>query len=213
MSNLRLLVVASFVLLLSFPNPARSDSYTIDFEGVPDGTSAATLYAPLGVTFSSGIVLVSGAFGGSLNEVDFPPVAPGQAVFVNEADLTTLDFSSSILSFSANFTYGGPITLNFYGPLNTLLTTLTSAFQTNIASGGDPGSSSNEALSVSGLVDVQRVEILVPGADFTMDNLIFTTASTPSTPAPEPSSLILISIAGVGHFLARLVLRRAGSSA
>src|SRR4051794_37955723 len=87
---------------------ARADIMSIDFEAVPDSTSVGTLYAGQGVTFSSGIIVVSGAFGGSLNELDFPPHGPGQAVFLNETDTTTLTFSPSILSFSGYFTYGGP---------------------------------------------------------------------------------------------------------
>src|SRR4030095_5856197 len=43
--------------------------------------------------FSSGLIFISRAFGGRLNALDFPPIAPGQAVFINEADTTTLNFS------------------------------------------------------------------------------------------------------------------------
>src|SRR5262245_22391453 len=121
------------VLVLALSSlTAHADPFLIDFEGIADSTSAATLFAAQGVTFSSGIVVVSGAFGGTLNELDFPPLIPGQGVFLNDADVTSLFFSGGILSFSGSFTYGGPITLNFFGPDNTLQTTLTSAFSTNI---------------------------------------------------------------------------------
>jgi hypothetical protein len=186
-------------LILTMGIPLFADQITIDFEGVPDSTSAATLYSAHGVTFSSGIVLVSGAFGGSLNEVDFPPVPPGQAVFVNEANTTTLTFSQPLLSFSGSFTYGGPISLNFYDAGNTLLTTLTSAFLTNIGTGGDPGSSPNELLSAANLANAVRVDILALNTDFTFDNLAITTAET--VPVPEPGTLFLVSTAGILVFL------------
>ena len=182
--------------MLALTSPLFADHINIiDFEGVADLTSVTSLYAAQGVTFSSGIVLVSGAFGGSLNELDFPPVAPGQAVFVNEADTTTLSFSQGLLSFSGYFTYGGPIALNFYNSGNSLLTTLTSGFQTNIGSGGDPGSSPNELLSVASLVNAVRLDIVAPGTDVTLDNLTFATADAPE-PVPEPSTLLLLSTVG-----------------
>jgi hypothetical protein len=123
--------------------------------------------------------------------VDFPPLPPGQAVFLNDADTTALSFSQPILSFSGYFTYGGPITLNFYGAGNTLLTTLTSAFQTNVATAGDPGSSPNELIAAPNLADAVRVDILAPNTDLTLDDLTFTTAGGPA-PVPEPATGLLI---------------------
>src|SRR5436190_6878873 len=165
----RLGMILSAILMMS--GVARGNTTVISFEGVLDSTAVASLCAGQGLTFSSGLIVVSGAFGGSLNEVDFPPMAPGQAVFLNEADVTTLNFLTPILSFSGHFTYGGPLTLNFYGAGNVLLTTVVSGFLTNIGTGGDPGSSPNELLAAGSLANAVRVDVLAPGADFTMDDL------------------------------------------
>ena len=196
----RLVVLIVVGMMCSFA--MRADIIAIDFEGVPDSTSVASLYAAQGVTFSSGILVVSGAFGGSLNELDFPPVIPGQGVFLNESDTTTLDFSQTVLSFYGHFTYGGPITLNFYGAGNTLLTTLTSAFQTNIGTNGDPGSSPNELFSAPNLADAVRVDILAPSTDFTLDNLTFATAEGTATPIPEPGTGVVLSALGALLYVA-----------
>src|SRR5262245_41416212 len=120
----RWLFTAAIALILAMGSPLLADQITIDFEGVPDSSPAGSLYSAEGVTFSSGVVVVSAAFGGTLNEIDFPPAPPGQAVFLNEADVTTLAFSQPLLAFSGLFTYGGPITINLYAAGNTLLTTL-----------------------------------------------------------------------------------------
>jgi hypothetical protein len=173
----------------------HAGTVTIDFEGVLDSTPAGVLYAGQGVTFSSGLVLVSGASGGSLNEFDYPPMVPGQAVFVNDADTTQLTFSQPLQSFSGYFTYGGPLVLNFYGAGNTLLTVSTSAFATNV------GNSPNELISAPNLADAVRVDILAPGTDFTLDDLTFTTSS--DTAVPEPGTGILVFSVGAVFFLAR----------
>lgn len=177
---------------------------TIDFEGVADSTAADLLYTAQGVTFSSGVVVVAGGFGGSLNEIDYPPRAPGQAVFLNDSNTTTLQFSQAILSFSGFFTYGGPLTLNFYDGTNSLLTTLTSGFSTNVATAGDPGSAPNEELAVAALSNAIRVEILAPSVDFTLDDLTFETVGTGVV--PEPGSVVLV-LTGTGA-LAALARRR-----
>jgi hypothetical protein len=181
------------VLTLSLSIPSFAGLVVIDFEGVADSTSAAGLYVGSGVDFSSGIIAVSGQFGGVLNEVDFPPVAPGQAVFLNDADTTILTFSSPILSFSGMFTYGGPLSLEFYDAGNQLLTSLSSAFSTNIATGGDPGSAPNEVLDPGPLADAVRVEIHARLTDFALDNLTFETVNG-TVIIPEPGTFLLATL-------------------
>jgi hypothetical protein len=154
------------------------------------------------VDFSSGAVYLSGLFGGSLNEAQFPPMVPGQAAFLNDADTTTLTFSQPITSFSGLFTYGGPLTLNFYAAGNVLLTTLTSQYTTNIdGGGGDPGSTPNELIDPGSLSDAVRVDILAPLTDFTLDDLTFD--SSQIVAIPEPTTALMSASAVLVLWLRR----------
>lgn len=169
-------------------------SVTLDFEGINDLTPVNNIYAGSGITFSGGSVYVSGAFGGSLNESEFPPRS-GIGVFLNDANATTVLFSSPINSFRGFFTYGGPLTLNFYDSGNTLLTSILSGFSANLALSGDIGSLPNEELIAAMLADAIRLEILAPNADFTLDDLTINTSDVSSVPEPASFALAAAGIA------------------
>ena len=196
----RFLLTCAVSLSLYLPS-AFAASTTIDFEGVADSTAANSLYSGLGLTFSGGLVVISGAFGGSLNEAEFPPQS-GAGVFLNDADTTTISFLNPITSFSAFFTYGGPVTLNFYNASNALLTSVLSTFNTNVALSGDPGSLPNEELAVASLASATRLDLLIPNADFTMDDL---TVNSANVVDPEPATL---SLAAIGILLLVLCRQR-----
>jgi hypothetical protein len=179
----------------------RAASVTLDFEGMSDYSPADNIYALSGITFSSGLVVVSGAFGGSLNESEFPPRS-GAGVFLNDADTTTLLFASAITSFQGYFTYGGPLTLNFYNASDVLLTSILTGFSANLALSGDIGSLPNEELAAAVLADATRLDILAPGTDFTLDDV--TVSANDASGVPEPATWLLV---GAGVMFA--VLRRA----
>ena len=194
-------------LLFCFAAHSSAAVITINFDGVADLSDASSLYSADGVNISSGFILVSGAFGGSLNELEFPPRS-GEGVFLNDSDTTTLTFLNPITSFEAFFTYGGPITINFYDSSDSLLTTILSGFSTNVALSGDPGSSPNEQLIATGLASATRAEILATSADFTLDDLTFEIVETPGgSEVPEPATLSL-----AGGTLALLLYRFKKSS-
>jgi len=199
--------LTSVLLLTLLIDRASAATITLDFEGVSDSSAANTLYSGLGITFSGGVVLVSGAFGGSLNELEFPPRS-GAGVFLNDSNTTTITFATPITSFQGFFTYGGPLTLNFYDGGNNLLTSVLSAYSANLALSGDVGSLPNEELTSAILSNAMRLDILVPNADFTLDELSVTTANN-TTGIPEPNSASLIVAAAAAATIWRRFAGRA----
>ncbi len=190
------------VLLLLAAVSAPAATITVDFEGLADSSPVGNFYAAQGVTFSTGIILLSGAFGGSLNEAEFPPNSLA-SVFVNESGTTTVSFITPITFFRGFFTYGGPLTLNFYDAGNTLLTSILSGFSANLALSGDPGSVPNELLTAAVLANATHLDILAPNADFTLDDLQFETVDGNVGAVPEPSTFFLL----LGGAAALAVLR------
>ena len=197
--NVNLMAIWSKVTLWALVFAALSGtlsaaSVTVDFEGISDLTAVNNIYAGSGITFSGGSVYVSGAFGGSLNESEFPPRS-GIGVFLNDANTTSILFASPINSFQGFFTYGGPLTLNFYDSGNTLLTSILSGFSANLALSGDIGSLPNEELLAAMLANATRLEILAPNADFTLDDLTINTSDVSSVPEPASFALAAAGIA------------------
>jgi hypothetical protein len=160
----------------------------IDFESFNDG-DILTSQIP-GLTFTNTIVLSAGI---SLNEFEFPPYS-GNNVASDNGGPITIDFASPITSFSGYFTYLEPLTIAAFDASNTEVTAAASAFSSNDALFGDPGSTPNEFLQVSFAAGIASVIIEADpnGGSFTMDDLTYASAA-PST-VPEPGTAILILI-------------------
>jgi hypothetical protein len=179
--------------------PQVSEAVFIDFEGLSDLEAITTQYAAEGVLFEDAVALISGLEGGTLNEVEFPP-ASGITVLSHEfidgiPTPVTVRFSPSPFSaVSGLFTYATPVDTLFvsaFNPSGNLLITVSSAFNDNTALVGDPGSSPNELIQISGVGPIGRLVIDGQGGEWTLDDFA-------GTPIPEPSTAVLFGIALAG---------------
>lgn len=168
----------------------------IDFEGLPDSTIVTTQYP--GLTFTNAIILTSGI---SLNEFEFPPHSGVNVVSDNGGPIT-IDFSSPITSFGGYFTYLEPLTVDGFNAANSLVASAASAYSTNDALFGDPGSSPNEFIQVSFTGGISSIMITgdPAGESFALDDATFvpTAASVPET---ATGKLVLIALAFAVLFL------------
>ena len=193
----------ALLLLLAAAAPAalRADTVVIDFETFPDGTPIAdstsiTTQFP-GLTFTSTTVITAGI---SLNEFEFPPYS-GLNVAFDDGGPMSITFATPVLSLGGYFTYAEPLTLAGLDASSTEVASATSAFSSNLALSGDPGSSPNEFLSVSFAGGISSVTITgdPAGGSFVLDNATYT---TPAASVPEPSSIFLF-LTGTAGLLVR----------
>jgi hypothetical protein len=178
-------IVNSFILpsvLVGLCISGAARATTIDFEGLPDSTILTTQYP--GLTFSNTIILTSGI---SLNEFEFPPHSGTNVASDNNGPIT-IDFSAPITSFSGYFTYVEPLTLDGFDASDTEVATAASAFSSNDALFGDPGSSPNEFIDLSFAGGMSSVTITGDplGGSFTMDDITYTSGTSA---VPEPNSV------------------------
>jgi len=168
----------SIGLLLCLQPQARAGT-VIDFEGFPDSTILTNQYG--GLAFTNAIILTAGI---SLNEFEFPPHS-GVNVASDNGGPISISFDGPILSFSGYFTYVEPLTLDAFDSGSNLVDSATSAFSSNDALFGDPGSSPNEFLQVDFAGGISSVTITGDplGGSFVMDDVTYTTADV-----PEPKS-------------------------
>jgi hypothetical protein len=166
--------------------PGSALSTVVDFESFPDSTQLTTQIP--GLTFSDATVITAGI---TLNEFEFPPHS-GTNVAFDDGGPMSIVFSTPEASVGAFFTYGATLTFQAFNSSNTLLATVHSAFSNNEALSGDPGSSPNEFLSAV-FPGISSVTITggPGGGSFTIDDLTL----TPTTPVPEPSTLLLLGLA------------------
>ena len=161
--------------ILACGQPAAA--VTLDFEGLTDLESVTSQFT--GLTFEKTVALVSGAVGGSLNEIDFPPHS-GVTVVADDSGAITITFDSPVASVSGFFTYSAALTLTAFDALLATVDTTTSAFGANTASGGDGGSSPNELLSVDAVSGITSLKIeTADGGSVVLDDLTFVPLAVP----------------------------------
>jgi len=186
----RLSTVVFATALLALGVAGRSaNATTIDFEGYPDSTILTTQYP--GLTLSNAIILTSGI---SLNEFEFPPHS-GVNVASDNGGPITIDFSAPVTSFSGYFTYIEPLTLDGFDASDTEVASAASAYSSNDALFGDPGSSPNELIQLSYAGGMSSVTITGDplGGSFTVDDVTYTSA----VPEPSTQSLLFVGFGGL----------------
>lgn len=190
----------SALLLIVFicAAPAFSDT-VVTFEGLVDGTILTNQYP--GLTFSNAVILSAGI---SLNEFEFPPYSGTNVASDNNGPMSIM-FATPALTFGGYFNYAVPLELQAFDASNNVVASVLSAFSSNDALYGDPGSSPNEFLQVSYGGGISYVTITgdLAGSSFTLDDATYNGVASP---VPEPASFLLIST-GIG-LLECLRLRR-----
>jgi hypothetical protein len=178
-----------------YSSPAAAAPILIDFEGLSDLDLVTTEFAALGLVFSGATVLQSGAVGGSLNELDFPPFSGVTAVFDSSADGIRIDFVNGATSVSGRFTYGLPVTMTAFSGA-TVVGSATSQFGENTALGPNPA---NELLSLSFLDPITHVVLSTDGfggGTFVLDDFFADTVDTVAgVPEPGTAALLLLGAA------------------
>lgn len=116
-------------------------------------------------------------------------------------------FDTPVLSFGGFFTYVEPLTLAAFDASNTQVDSATSAFLSNDALFGDPGSSPNEFLSVSSAGGISGVTITGDpgGGSFAMDDV---TITAQTSVVPEPSTIVQLLLLTLVFLIAGLCLQR-----
>lgn len=185
---------AAFFCAAAFAS-ANALALSIDFETLADGAAVTNQFA--GVSFSNATALQAGF---SLNEVDFPPHS-GSVVVSDEGGPMTLLFSSPVTQVSAFFTYVVPsplkLTLTAWDAFDAFLGSTLSAFSSNAALSGDPGSAPNEFLQLA-FAGIAKLTISGDpgGGSFVLDDLSFTPKALP-VPEPATAALTAIALAGL----------------
>lgn len=175
--NMKTFIVCLLTIgLLAGGQPAAA--VTLNFEGLNDLDSVTSQFA--GLTFANTIALVSGAAGGSLNELEFPPHS-GVTVVSDDSGAITITFDSPVASVSGFFTYSAALTITAFDALLAAIDTATSAFGSNTAASGDAGSTPNELLSVAAVSGIASLTIegAADGGSFVLDDLTFVPLAVP----------------------------------
>jgi len=168
-----------------------SAASVLTFEGFADG-DILTNQIP-GLTFSAAQIVSAGI---SLNEFEFPPKS-GVNAAVDLGGPLRVDFSVPVPLFSAYFSYSLPLTLQAFDASNNLLAVAVSAFGSNAALSGDPGSTPNELLLVAAS-DIAYVTITggdPGGSSFALDDVAISAVAEPSTLALLLAGSVLLKSA------------------
>lgn len=165
---------------------------TINFEGLPDSTVLTNQY--LGLTFSNAIILTAGI---GLNEFELPPHSGSNVASDNNGPIT-IEFSTPITTFSGYFTYVEPLTLAALNASINQVASAVSAFSSNDALFGDPGSSPNEFIQVTFAGGFSSITITgdPAGSSFAIDDIAY----TPAVPEPHLVFLSFIGLAAIAAF-------------
>lgn len=179
---------------------------TLDFETLADLDPVTTQLS--GLSFANTTAFVAGAAGGSLNEIDFPPRSGVTVVSNDGAGAITITFDTPVTAVSGFFNYSVALTLTAFDALLAPVASATSAFGSNLADSGDPGSTPNERLEVAfaGGISSLTVQPELDGFGFTLDD--FTFAPTAAVPEPAVSGALMLVMATLAVVLVVPRLRR-----
>lgn len=177
------------------PSGALAAPIVINFDSLSELDSVTNQF--VGLTVSNATVLTAGS---SLNELEFPPRSGSNVIFDDGGPLSIL-FSDPIYTFAGFFTYLSPLSVSAFDSAGHLLGTASSAFASNLAFSGDPGSTTNELLELSSFAAISRILIAgdAAGGSFVLDDLTFDRAK----PVPEPTSLLLLVVGVAAALVAR----------
>jgi hypothetical protein len=172
------------------PSTVKAVPITIDFESLVESDEVTTQFADLGLLFSGATTLTSGAVGGGLNEIDFPPSSGVNVVYESGATGIRVDFANGATEVSGRFTYIAPLTMTAYSGA-TLVGSVTSLFDANFGSSGNPAS---ELLSLAFADPISHVVFTttVAGGSFTLDDFFANTVDEVPESVPEPATAGLL---------------------
>jgi len=175
----------------------------LTFEDLSDGELLGSQYP--GMTWAGAIVLTAGI---SLNEFEFPPYS-GSHVASDYGGPMSVSFAAPVMRFAGYFTYAWPLTLIAFDALDNPVASAVSAFWSNLALSGDPGSSPNEWLAVEHSWGIHRALISADpsGGSFTLDD-----ASILAIPEPGTLGLGLIVLVGLAISCPRRCRGRSGAA-
>ena len=203
-----LLLVGPFVMgdLLG-GRPAAA--VTLDFETVDDLAVVTTQFA--GVTFGNTLALVSGAEGGTLNELEFPPHS-GATVVIDLFGAITIAFDTPVAAASGFFTDTAPVTITAFDALLAPVATATSDFDRNTVVQGEPGSAPNELIELTFAAGISSLTVqgAVNGMSFTLDDFTFI-PRRPLVAAEPPMAALFVLVAATVLAVADWRRRRTGS--
>jgi len=191
MSGRRVAVVLATLAAAAATFPAQAA--VIDFESLVDGDLVTTQFA--GITFSGATVLTAGT---TLNEFEFPPFS-GVNVVVDDGGPISISFDSPMGSVGGYFTYLEPVTLEAFDAANNLVASITSAFGTNMALSGEPGSLPNEWLETVFPAGIASVVITgnAGGFSFVLDDFTYEPLGTAVVPEPGSAPILLLGLASI----------------
>ena len=179
-----------------------SSGATLSFEQFSDSLPITTLVP--GVTFTNAVALKSGI---SLNEFEFPPRS-GNTVVFDDGGAISIFFDSPIVQFAAYFTYLEPLTVRAFDIGGQELSRSLSAYASNLAISGDPGSLPNELIGLFSSNGIKSILISgnPTGSSFTMDDLTYVVGALATV--PEPSTALLVASVSLMAFSSRRQRRR-----
>jgi hypothetical protein len=151
----------------------------INFEGYADSTPLTNQYSAFGLNFANATVITAGF---TLNESEFPPRS-GSNVAFDDGGPITVSFSTPMKEVEGYFTYTVPLTLTFFNSSDATIGTANSAFASNLALSGDPGSAPNELIGLIWNAGIAKVIISGDplGSSFTVDDLTVNPVPIPAT--------------------------------
>jgi hypothetical protein len=177
----------------AFAAPAAAAVVT--FEELTDGTAVRDAYqASMGVTFGLATAVTAGL---SLNDLEFPPHS-GSNVAYDNTGAVSINFTHSMQSVFAYFTYVTPLKLFAYDDGGHLLQSVQSAYGNNTAVSGDTSSRPNELLGflfTNPQISMVTISGDPGGSSFTFDDLTFGSANS-AVPEPGNFGLVLIALLG-----------------
>jgi PEP-CTERM motif len=106
------------------------------------------------------------------------------------------------------------LTLEAFSPAHVSLGSITSAFGSNVALSGDPGSAANEFLQLAFASGLGSVTITgsPAGGSFVLDDALLTALPTDPQPVPEPGTLGLALLGAAAWRAQRTRNRRISAS-